>query len=140
MNLQLTTQEPSDPVRHLFDGLARCRPYIDAALKYTQGDDGRATHTFEDIVEGVTQGRYFFWPGDASCMITEIIYYPRRKGVHVFLAGGDLEELIEMQKSLSKWAKEMGADHLTLTGRKGWERALRDEGWKHPHTTLTKEI
>ena len=126
MNLQLTTQEPSDPFRHLFDGLARCRPYIDAALNET--GVGRATHTFEDIVEGVSKGLFRFWPGEQSCMITELITYPKRRGVHVFLAGGDLDEILEMEKDLTQWAKSIGADHMSLSGRAGWTRVLKDAG------------
>ena len=138
MNLQLTTPEPLEQHRHLFDGLARCRPYIDAALAET--GVGRATHTFQDIVEGVTEGRFMFWPGERSCMITELISYPKRRGVHVFLAGGELEEILEMEKDLTKWAKSIGADHISLSGRAGWTRALKSAGWGHPLTTLTKEL
>lgn len=98
------------------------------------------THNFQDIVEGVTSRKYQFWPGERSCMITEVLGYPHRRGVHVFLAGGDLEEILDMEKSLSVWAKTVGADHMSLTGRKGWVKALKDAGWGHPMTVLTKEI
>jgi hypothetical protein len=135
MNLQSQTQEYSAPT--LSEELERCREYIEAALTHS---GGRATHKFQDIVEGVTKNQYQFWPGDHSCMITELVAYPEARGVHVFLAGGDLEEILEMEKSLTIWAKSIGADHLSLSGRPGWVKALKAAGWGHPLTSLSKEI
>lgn len=137
MNLQLQTAERSAP--NLYEELARCRQWIDAPLDRTE-IGGRVTHTFQNIVEGVERGQFQFWPGERSCMITEVSEYPNRRGVHVFLAGGDLDEILEMEKSLTIWAKHIKADHLSLAGRKGWVKALKDAGWGHPLTTLIKEI
>jgi hypothetical protein len=143
MNLLSMTQGRSQleyPREQIFEDMSRCKPHIDAALEHTHSGDGRVTHTFQDIVEGVTRGQYQFWPGERSCMVTELIIYPQRKGVNVFLAGGDLDEILEMEKDLTEWAKIIGADHLSLTGRTGWTRALKEAGWGHPMVCLTKEI
>src|SRR3546814_5288752 len=58
-----------------------------AALSFSGG-----THTYDDVVEGVNTGRYVFWPGPNSAVITEIIEYPRQRTLHFFLAGGNRSE------------------------------------------------
>ena len=57
--------------------LERCRGWIDAALEY-----GGGTHIYEDIVEAIVEGRMQLWPAKDSCLITEIIVYPRKKVLH----------------------------------------------------------
>ena len=102
----------------------RCRHWIEAALERV------STHTIEDIEQGLAQGIYVFWPASKSVVVTEIHIYPRAKYMHVFLAGGDLEELKSMVPMLQSWARFNGCSKLTLAGRRGWERALRDQGWE----------
>lgn len=46
---------------------------IEQALEHSGG-----THGFEDIVEGVDRGRYQFWPGIRSVIITELLAFPRQ--------------------------------------------------------------
>ena len=67
----------------MVDEIIRCREYIENALAYS-GD----THNFDDVMLGILLGNFQFWPTDNSCMVTEIINYPRKKVFHVFLAGG----------------------------------------------------
>ena len=59
---------------------------------------------------------------------------------HVFLAGGDLFEIKEMESSLVEYAKAMECDYITLSGRKGWGKALEDLGYKITHHDMAKEI
>ena len=115
--------------------LLRCKPWIEAALGYSGG-----THTFKDIVDGISSGRLQLWPADNSCLVTEIVAYPQKKVLNVFLGGGELEEIAGMHTDVIAWAKAQGCEALTVSGRKGWERALKRHGWKPLHVTLTKEI
>lgn len=131
----LTT--PASLDRRLYDELVRLRPHIDAALEYS-GE--MPTHTFNDIVDGIEAKKFQAWPGMRSILISEILAYPRKKGVHIFLAGGDLDELIDMQEDVATWAKAIGADHLSLCGRRGWKKALTDRGWGHEMMALTREL
>jgi len=67
---------------HLFDELHRCRDWIQAALAH-----GGHTHDFEDIVRAIYEGRMQLWAGERGCIVTEIVTYPRKKVLHVFLGG-----------------------------------------------------
>ena len=114
----------------------RLAQYVKAALEYSAG-----THTIEDVAQGVEGGRFQFWPGINSAVITEIIVYPRLKNLHYFLAGGDLDELKIMRPYIESWGKQNGCTRVTLAGRKGWARTfLADEGYSQKWHILSKEL
>jgi hypothetical protein len=115
--------------------LLRCRDWIDGALQYSGG-----THQFEDVFQGVISGKMQLWPAAKACAITEIIVYPNKKVLHVFLAGGDMEQIVDMQKSAEEWGRTQGCAAMTIAGRKGWARVLAEHGYKEQFVTLAKEI
>ena len=118
----------------LSDDLARCRPYIEDALQYCNG-----THEFEDIVKGIAESKMQFWPAPRGCMITEIVVYPRKKVLNIFLAGGELNQLKEMNDDMTVWAKQQGCTGGTMSGRVGWRKVLEPMGWKLMHSHYVKE-
>jgi hypothetical protein len=113
----------------------RCRPYIEAALEYTGG-----THDIIDIYEGLYRGTMQLWPAKESCLVTEIINYPKKKVLNVFLGGGDLTEILSMHEDVISWAKEQGCTALNMTGRFGWKKPLAKHGWQPMHSSYVKEI
>ena len=115
--------------------LKRCLPWIEAALQYSGG-----THTAKDVVQGIIEGRMQLWPGENACAVTEIVVYPMKKVLHVFLAGGNMETIVDMQKSAEEWGKAQGCTAMTIAGRKGWSRVLADHGYREQFVTLAKEL
>lgn len=115
--------------------LERCRTWIEAALQ-----EGYGTHTFEDIAAMVASGRVQFWPAERGCLVTEILVYPRCRVLNVFLGGGELDQLTDMQSSVVAWAKAMGCARMSIQGRRGWVRALEKHGWRHTHAVVVKEL
>lgn len=114
----------------------RLRHHVAAALEYSGG-----THKVEDIAEGILAGRFQFWPGRDSAVVTEIIVYPQLKDLHYFLAGGDLDELRLMRPLIEQWGKSIGCSRVSLAGRKGWERTfLKDEGYEPKWFILCKDL
>jgi hypothetical protein len=109
----------------LSDDLERCKPWIKDALKYSNG-----THEFEDIVLGIAEGRMQLWAAPRGCIVTEIVIYPRKKLLNLFLAGGKLDQLIDMNDDITAWAKSHDCVGGTITGRLGWKKALAPLGWK----------
>tara|TARA_R100001377_G_C3112974_1_gene83266 strand:+ start:56 stop:415 length:360 start_codon:yes stop_codon:yes gene_type:complete len=114
--------------------LERCKVWIESALEYSGN-----THIYEDIVTAVIEGKMQLWPAENSCWVTEITVYPRKKVLHVFLAGGNLDEILDMHDSVVQWAKEQGCEGMTLTGRKGWVKALQHNGWKPQQLMLLEK-
>jgi hypothetical protein len=123
------------PINAFNAELVRCRPWIEAALDRCGG-----THIFEDIVQGVLTGNMQLWPAEDAAAITEIVVFPRKKILNIFLAGGNMDTIVDMNESAAAFAKANGCDALTIAGRRGWARVLLDHGWSAQFTTLTKEI
>ena len=115
--------------------LERCRPWIEAALEYSGG-----THNFDDVVSGLAEGKMQLWPAPKGCIVTEIVVYPRKKVLNVFLGGGELDQLMDMHKDVIAWSKAQGCEAVTITGRYGWKKPLTKHGWKPLHASYVKEI
>lgn len=122
---QISAAEAMEPYRHLVEG----------ALRYAA-----ETYSYEDVVNAVQSGEMFFWPADESFLITEVAQFPRKRTLHVFLAGGKLSEIKAMDESIVAYAEILECDAISLSGRAGWEKALGDLGYKKIHTTLGKNI
>lgn len=115
--------------------MGRCREWIEAALEYSGG-----THDYDDIVEAVKAGMMQFWPAEDACAVTEIMVFPKKRVLHIFLAGGNMETIIDMNESAEKFAKLNGCTGMSIAGRKGWEKMLAHKGYKHSFTALGKGI
>ena len=119
--------------------LTRCKEWIQSAL-----NKGGGTHNFKDIVDGVISGHMQLWLGVNGCAVTEIVVYPNKKVLHVFLAGGDqgqgIKQITDMHDDAMAWGKQQGCVGMTVTGRKGWKRVLQSKGWTEQFTTLLKEF
>lgn len=122
--------------QRVVDELERCRPWISAALAYAGG-----THAFEDVAEAIAEGRMQLWPAPRGCLVTEIILFPRRTALNVFLAGGEMGQLFEMHDDLVAWAKAQGCETLMMAGgRKGWGRVLKRLGLRFASVSMQKDI
>lgn len=133
MTTQGTTQATPDKIL----AMQPYRTQIEAALSYAD-----ATHCYEDVAEMVAAGHAQFWPGPASCIVTELVSFPRKRVLNVFLAGGTLPELEAMIPIVLDWAKDQGCVAASFTGRRGWARTFVERmGWHpSPMVTFTKPL
>lgn len=111
------------------------RALIESALAYSGG-----THEFADIVDGVVSGRMQLWPADRGVAVTEIVEYPRKRVLHVFLAAGEMDQLIDMIGDAERWGFAHGCKYVTVAGRTGWRRVLGKHGWRESVAVMEKEI
>ena len=51
------------------------------------------------------------WPADDGCLVTEMLLYPKKKVLHIFLAGGKLETLTDMHESVICGPRHKDAPH-----------------------------
>lgn len=112
-------------VQGLCDALLSCRRMIEASLAYADG-----THTFDDVCAMVMQGKLILWVFGNSFALLEFHHFPRQKTLHVFLAGGNPEELAAMQDALMHHAALNDCAACTVSGRPGWARYLKPYGWR----------
>jgi|SaaInl3SG_22_DNA_1037383.scaffolds.fasta_scaffold02598_1 hypothetical protein len=129
----LAQQLPMEDIMML--ELDRCRQWIENALMYSGG-----THEFIDIVNGVLSGTMQLWAGERGCAVTEITVYPRKKILHVFLAGGDMEQILDFQESAAEFARINKCDSMTIAGRRGWTRVLDKHDWEESFCVMSKEL
>tara|TARA_R100000049_G_C1915868_1_gene62156 strand:+ start:490 stop:879 length:390 start_codon:yes stop_codon:yes gene_type:complete len=112
----------------------RMTPIVARAL------EKNATHSFEDVAHGIRRGWYQFFAEGDSFMLGESIQHPLSNSYQIWLAAGDLQKLMEMEPHVVAWGKETGHTRAEVAGRKGWEPALKDLGYKHHTTVLVKTI
>jgi hypothetical protein len=110
----------------------RCAGWIEAALEYAG-----ATHTLEQVRSMVAAREAKFWAGTDAAMVTVIDEHPEAKALHLWLAGGDLTELVaSLRPAAEFWARaEHNVTKVTILGRRGWIGELSDYGYR-PHATL----
>jgi len=115
--------------------LEYCRKWIEDALEYSGG-----SHVFEDVVDGITSGRMQLWPAERGCAVTEIVVYPKKRVLHVFLAGGEMGTITDMIDAATEWGKTQGCTSMTIAGRRGWERVLAKHGYRPVMTVLERDF
>jgi hypothetical protein len=113
----------------------RLKDEIQSALEFSAG-----THTIEDVWDGIQKNDFQLWTGIKSVIITEIVVYPRKKNLHFFLAGGDLDEIKIMRVFIEQWGKSIGCSMASICGRRGWEKALQADGYKRNTWYTSKDL
>ena len=105
-------------------------------------DEAGNTHTIEDLAALINDGRAFLWEKDGSLIITEMYEYPQKKVLNFWVAVGEREPLILLQRLIVGWARGYGCSFAVFTGRKGWSRTelVSEEGWSPSLIQFRKEV
>ncbi len=113
----------------LFESVA---PWLDAALK--RSGEGL---TLDFVAAEVAAGRVWLMRGRQSVLALK----PSGADLHVWLAGGELGEVMAMEIVVTASARNAGFKRLTIGGgRRGWSRVLKSRGWKAEGQDLVKEL
>ena len=91
---------------------------------------GGNTHTVEDVAARIEAGQAQLWENGDGAIVTEVYEHPRRKVVSYWLACGALDAVLALQEDIDGWARGIGCDFATLTGRRGWAPILPKHGWR----------
>lgn len=105
--------------------------WITDALEYSNG-----THDLDDVMESIRTGEMQLWANAGGCVVTQLTQFPKKKVCFIFLAGGDLSSVKQLQPQVSKWAMSKGCELLTMIGRKGWSKVLPD--WTVDSVCMTR--
>lgn len=82
-------------------------------------------------------GAAHLWPTKRAAVVCEPI-----RDYRVWLAGGDLDEIIALLPVAERWAKAAGYDRIVIhmdDTRKGWKRLMKRHGFSQ-ETMLVKEL
>ena len=111
----------------------RCRPWLLAAL---QPECGTETTLLADLEMGLAQ----LWVGEGAAMVTQCVDEAEGRVLHVWLAGGDLAEILRLKPGVEAWGRAHGCLSVTLSGRKGWARVLRHLGFEKVGDELVRRL
>lgn len=106
----------------------RCWSWLSASLLEGAFEhDGRKwpTHNARHIWDRIVRGQSFFWPFPNCAFLTYFETSPTGLRSHVtWLAGGSLNEIVEMTPRIERWGWMNGCHRQVGHGRRGWLRAL----------------
>lgn len=73
--------------------------------------------------------------------VTEIVEYPRKKVVNLWLAAGTAMDIwFEHMSFLEAWARRNNAQSVRWMGRKGFEKLSAPHGFKTKYIVIEKEL
>jgi hypothetical protein len=98
-------------------------------------------YTPDDIMEEIEKGTLQSHTFGNTWVITAVHEWPRRKSVHIDLVVGTLEDAIAAEPQVCAWARSIGADLITGSGRPGWN-FYRDyvDGWRMNGYQYSKDL
>jgi hypothetical protein len=111
----------------------RCKPLIEKAVEYQD------FYTIDDVEDKIRNGIALLWPGKETAIITEFAFFPKKKILHILCIAGKYEEVEKMLKSIENYAREIGINKITGSGRKGWLRKVKHLGFKQEYM-ISKEL
>jgi hypothetical protein len=101
---------------------------------------GGNTHTVGDVVNALLDGAAQLWVDEGALLVTEVETYPRLMALHFWLAAGELSAVIALSQRAMEWGRSIGCTRASLSGRRGWERALAAEGWAATRTVMERAL
>lgn len=101
---------------------------------------GGNTHTPVDLADAIKEGRMQAWQNGQSVVVTEVLGFPQKNVLNVFLAVGSLDEIMALQPKIEEFGRLHKCSHLMMHGRKGWEKVLPKYGWAHARVNLERPL
>jgi hypothetical protein len=104
----------------------------------------------QDVARAVAEGRFQLWVGIEGpksghaihvMLLTRIATYPRLTVCELLACVGDdrvgWEHLLD---AIEHWAKARGCALVQPIARPGWERVLKERGYRKTHVMLEKDL
>lgn len=105
------------------------------------------THTLDDVLAIIAKGDMQLWVGNGCVAVTEVLHYPRKIVISVFLGAGSLRKGRDLQPGIEAFGRGRGATLLQWLGKAtpnlerlcGW-KAAGDQTARPGWVVYTKEI
>ena len=99
------------------------------------------THTWDDVRELLIDGRcQIFWD-EHGAWITEVLDYPRKRLLNVWIVAGELPEVMALQSQVEHFALTKTCDHIIVRGaRFGWRDIAKEYGWREHAMMLVHDV
>ena len=129
------------PTSEIYNAPLRVGSDIRDALEHGNGE-----REVEDVIQELLRGDKQLWMKTINddfvlTVITQVYDTPRKRVCEItYLGGEEVMGFIGDIKEIELWARENNCTDITVIGRKGWERALRDKGYSPRYVTIGKKL
>ena len=114
---------------------------------YKSIETSKGKFHIEDIYKDIQSGYLGLWlimdeNKTIAAITTRIIQYPNRKAMAMdWIGGSRMKDWLPIaMKTLSKFSRENGCQHLEGYGRKAWSRWLQPYGWEPEYIAYRMEL
>lgn len=112
-----------------------------AELVQSAIDQSNEDYQLLEVLEEIVSGRSVLFQGERSILVANLHKHNETLTAHGWLGAGDLDELTtHIMPQAQAWATAQGATRMTITGRRGWVRALKNGGFSEESVTVGKDI
>ena len=112
---------------------------IGASLARVLARPGMGGVTYRHIKAMLAEGLVQKWKAaDGSVVVTEVLEDPAGRYCLIWLAEGDINELLELHERIVEWARAEGCNRIRVGGRRGWGRVL--EGYHEISTVFERSL
>jgi hypothetical protein len=98
------------------------------------------THTLDDIVDLIRDGHMQSFCEGETWAITQIIEFPQKRILEIFLVVGDMPEAEALHDQVIAFAKAHQCSLVRCFGRHGWAKWAVPRGWTNGQRLYMKEI
>jgi hypothetical protein len=98
------------------------------------------THSFPDILALIEDGQMQSFANGETWAVTQIIDFPKKRVLEVFLVTGDLANAEALHDVVIAYAKAHACDFIRAYGRDGWSSRAKERGWTAGARVYTKEV
>ncbi len=120
------------PRDYLLETWPKLRPHAVSAAEYTFG-----RYEPEDLLEAALDGRFDTWAAFEDIEVFGVVFttftiYPRKKYLDMTFIGGEdgMRWKEPMLSTLRSWARDNHCDGIESSGRPGWGKIFKDDGYK----------
>lgn len=120
-----------------------CAEWLEKALSH----DALQAFTLPEVRQEVEAGRAHFWRwpmermlDPTACAVTNFAVFPRFKALNYWLLGGDMASIRAMLPNVETWGLMQGCTLFMGEGRRGFERAFGQDGYRAISTLYAKTI
>lgn len=96
--------------------------------------------TEPELVRQLLAGQAQVWPGETGAIVTQVLADEDGRSLNVWLAGGNLAGVLALAPGIEAWARAMGCAWVSIDGRRGWTRVLRNHGYRRVGGELRKAL
>jgi hypothetical protein len=120
---------PAEYVKQVWPDI---KEYMQGAADYTYG-----RYDVDDILESITDYDHVLWiafneEGIKGAVVSSFVDYPRKRMLCMQFCGGIEVTTWQgpMLELLQRWSKDNDCDGIESTGRVGWSKVFKSDGYK----------